>query len=68
LGLWYEAATNTLQDAAAASRMNDFHIGWLVLVVFWSAEKLSSTMSSKHNLVVSSNALAGQVHVSFGVW
>ncbi|KAM0838762.1 hypothetical protein ACQ4PT_060749 [Festuca glaucescens] len=30
LGLWYEPATNTLQDAAAATRMNDFHIGWFM--------------------------------------
>ncbi|KAM0854297.1 hypothetical protein ACQ4PT_050523 [Festuca glaucescens] len=27
LGLWSEPATNTPQDAAAATRMNDFHIG-----------------------------------------
>jgi beta-glucosidase len=30
LGWWHEPATNTSQDAAAATRMNDFHIGWSV--------------------------------------
>nr|XP_051184157.1 beta-glucosidase 32-like [Lolium perenne] len=30
LGLWSEPATNTPQDAAAATRMNDFHIGWFM--------------------------------------
>ncbi|RCV12448.1 hypothetical protein SETIT_2G270500v2 [Setaria italica] len=30
LGWWHEPATNTSEDAAAASRMNDFHIGWSV--------------------------------------
>ncbi|CAM0952368.1 unnamed protein product [Alopecurus aequalis] len=30
LGLWAEPATNTSQDAAAARRMNDFHIGWFM--------------------------------------
>ncbi|XP_037442612.1 beta-glucosidase 32-like isoform X1 [Triticum dicoccoides] len=28
LGWWHEPATNSSQDAAAATRMNDFHIGW----------------------------------------
>ena len=28
LGWWHEPATDTPQDAAAAARMNDFHIGW----------------------------------------
>uniref|UniRef100_A0ACD6AN91 Uncharacterized protein n=1 Tax=Avena sativa TaxID=4498 RepID=A0ACD6AN91_AVESA len=30
LGFWYEPASNSLQDAAAAMRMNDFHIGWFM--------------------------------------
>jgi len=30
LGWWHEPATNTPQDAAAAVRMNDFHIGWFM--------------------------------------
>uniref|UniRef100_A0ACD5XZX4 Uncharacterized protein n=1 Tax=Avena sativa TaxID=4498 RepID=A0ACD5XZX4_AVESA len=30
LGWWHEPATNTVQDAAAAVRMNDFHIGWFM--------------------------------------
>ncbi|RCV12447.1 hypothetical protein SETIT_2G270500v2 [Setaria italica] len=30
LGWWHEPATNTSEDAAAASRMNDFHIGWFM--------------------------------------
>ncbi|XP_025803864.1 beta-glucosidase 32-like isoform X2 [Panicum hallii] len=30
LGWWHEPATNTSRDAAAASRMNDFHIGWFM--------------------------------------
>lgn len=30
LGWWHEPATNTSQDAAAAARMNDFHIGWFM--------------------------------------
>ncbi|KAG2636140.1 hypothetical protein PVAP13_2NG427000 [Panicum virgatum] len=30
LGWWHEPATNTSQDAAAASRMNDFHLGWFM--------------------------------------
>ncbi|XP_062199058.1 beta-glucosidase 32-like [Phragmites australis] len=30
LGWWHEPATNTSQDAAAATRMNDFHIGWFM--------------------------------------
>jgi len=29
LGWWYEPATETPDDIAAAARMNDFHIGWL---------------------------------------
>ncbi|XP_037431249.1 beta-glucosidase 31-like [Triticum dicoccoides] len=28
LGWWYEPATQTPEDIAAAERMNDFHIGW----------------------------------------
>ncbi|KAE8776439.1 Beta-glucosidase 31 [Hordeum vulgare] len=28
LGWWYEPATQTPDDIAAAERMNDFHIGW----------------------------------------
>ncbi|KAJ1290379.1 hypothetical protein BS78_02G238500 [Paspalum vaginatum] len=28
LGWWHEPATSTPQDAAAAARMNDFHLGW----------------------------------------
>jgi beta-glucosidase len=28
LGWWYEPATQTPEDVAAAARMNDFHIGW----------------------------------------
>lgn len=31
LGWWYEPATQTPEDIAAAGRMNDFHIGWSVL-------------------------------------
>ncbi|KAM3329683.1 hypothetical protein ACQJBY_026615 [Aegilops geniculata] len=27
---WYAPATNASQDAAAATRMNDFHIGWFM--------------------------------------
>jgi beta-glucosidase len=52
LGLWSEPATNTPQDAAAATRMNDFHIGWLVLVVVMSkvTEMLSSTVVFKAQL------------------
>ncbi|VAI34473.1 unnamed protein product [Triticum turgidum subsp. durum] len=30
LGWWHEPATDTPQDAAAAVRMNDFHIGWFM--------------------------------------
>ncbi|KAM0838766.1 hypothetical protein ACQ4PT_060750 [Festuca glaucescens] len=30
LGWWHEPATNTAQDAAAAMRMNEFHIGWFM--------------------------------------
>ncbi|CAN6167615.1 unnamed protein product [Urochloa humidicola] len=30
LGWWHEPATNTSRDAAAASRMNDFHLGWFM--------------------------------------
>ncbi|KAL6846783.1 hypothetical protein ACP4OV_024231 [Aristida adscensionis] len=30
LGWWHEPATNTSQDAAAAMRMNDFHLGWFM--------------------------------------
>ncbi|KAL6846781.1 hypothetical protein ACP4OV_024229 [Aristida adscensionis] len=30
LGWWHEPATNTPQDAAAAVRMNDFHLGWFM--------------------------------------
>ncbi|XP_066397533.1 beta-glucosidase 32-like [Miscanthus floridulus] len=30
LGWWHEPATDTPQDAAAAARMNDFHIGWFM--------------------------------------
>ncbi|TVU08773.1 hypothetical protein EJB05_42185 [Eragrostis curvula] len=30
LGWWHEPATNLSQDAAAATRMNDFHIGWFM--------------------------------------
>ncbi|XP_037442613.1 beta-glucosidase 32-like isoform X2 [Triticum dicoccoides] len=30
LGWWHEPATNSSQDAAAATRMNDFHIGWFM--------------------------------------
>lgn len=30
LGWWHEPATNSSRDAAAAMRMNDFHIGWFV--------------------------------------
>ncbi|XP_066397534.1 beta-glucosidase 31-like [Miscanthus floridulus] len=30
LGLWYEPATQTPDDIAAAARMNDFHIGWFM--------------------------------------
>ncbi|VAI19669.1 unnamed protein product [Triticum turgidum subsp. durum] len=28
LGWWYEPATQTPEDIAAAERMNDFHVGW----------------------------------------
>ncbi|KAJ1290378.1 hypothetical protein BS78_02G238400 [Paspalum vaginatum] len=30
LGWWYEPATETPDDIAAAARMNDFHIGWFM--------------------------------------
>ncbi|RCV12445.1 hypothetical protein SEVIR_2G281200v4 [Setaria viridis] len=30
LGWWYEPATETPDDVAAAARMNDFHIGWFM--------------------------------------
>ena len=30
LGWWHEPATDSSEDAAAASRMNDFHIGWFM--------------------------------------
>ncbi|CAM0952364.1 unnamed protein product [Alopecurus aequalis] len=30
LGWWHEPATNSSQDVAAATRMNDFHIGWFM--------------------------------------
>ncbi|XP_044382128.1 beta-glucosidase 32 [Triticum aestivum] len=30
LGWWHEPASDTPQDAAAAVRMNDFHIGWFM--------------------------------------
>ncbi|OEL29194.1 Beta-glucosidase 32 [Dichanthelium oligosanthes] len=30
LGWWYEPATETPDDTAAAARMNDFHIGWFM--------------------------------------
>ncbi|CAM0952358.1 unnamed protein product [Alopecurus aequalis] len=30
LGWWHEPATDKPQDAAAAMRMNDFHIGWFM--------------------------------------
>ncbi|KAE8776441.1 Beta-glucosidase 6 [Hordeum vulgare] len=30
LGWWHEPATNSSEDAAAATRMNDFHIGWFM--------------------------------------
>ncbi|PNT64915.1 hypothetical protein BRADI_4g34940v3 [Brachypodium distachyon] len=30
LGWWHEPATNTPQDAAAARRMTEFHIGWFM--------------------------------------
>ncbi|XP_047049422.1 beta-glucosidase 32-like [Lolium rigidum] len=30
LGWWHEPATNTAQDAAAATRMTEFHIGWFM--------------------------------------
>ncbi|CAM0952362.1 unnamed protein product [Alopecurus aequalis] len=30
LGWWHEPATNSSQDEAAATRMNDFHIGWFM--------------------------------------
>nr|CAB3453928.1 unnamed protein product [Digitaria exilis] len=30
LGLWYEPATETLDDIEASARMNDFHLGWFM--------------------------------------
>jgi len=30
LAWWFEPATQTPDDAAAAERMKEFHIGWLV--------------------------------------
>ncbi|KAM3258829.1 hypothetical protein ACQJBY_050547 [Aegilops geniculata] len=30
LGWWHEPATGSSEDAAAATRMNDFHIGWFM--------------------------------------
>jgi beta-glucosidase len=45
-------ATNASEDAAAARRMNDFHIGWLVL------PKLLPTWSSKYNKFVQTKVRA----------
>jgi hypothetical protein len=45
LGSWHEPLTDTPQDSAAAARMNDFHIGWLVLNILVLRSKLLSTVT-----------------------
>lgn len=72
MGWWHEPATKASRDAAAATRMNDFHIGWSV---YSGSVKAVVDMVFETQLlhylcrqVLTVHALSGQVHASSGVW
>uniref|UniRef100_A0ACD5XXE9 Uncharacterized protein n=1 Tax=Avena sativa TaxID=4498 RepID=A0ACD5XXE9_AVESA len=59
--MWHEPATNASQDAAAATRMNEFHIGWFMhpLVYGTYPPLMRSRVGVRLPSLTESNNLAG---------